>query len=581
MQVAAALNALVDQAPSRPPVFEYRKDGTPAVGVVGVAAPLLTATAEDAAAYDRPWEGAKARQRQQPQARGPALGGPPPGLLHALRPPPASAQGARALAAGQGPDGRLCRGPADGRRGERRAHPERDPAQLVPREGPSRARAPAPRRRPDPGRRRPRGPVGRHHGRGLRHPGHQGAPSLRGHAAHRLPVHEGGSGRDEHPPEGRVPRQGEPALHGRHLRCAPMSSGERWRRGRSAARSRRPRTSPRQEASRSSSWNEERAPAAAGRASAPASTSSCRRPSVLRGLRLGLVANPASVTRGLEHAAIALSREPSLRLRVALRSRARRVGRRPGPGGGRRQPRPPDRPARLEPLRSYPGPHRRDAGRSRRGRLRHAGRGRALLHLCLHDAPRARGLRPRRPPRRRPRPAQPPGRASRSKATSSTRHSPRSWAFTRCRYATGSPWASSALLFREERGLDVDLTVIRMKGWRRAMDFEDTGLPWVMPSPNMPTVDTAFVYPGGCLVEGHEPLRGPGDDATVRARGRSLDRSVGAGQGPRATSDLPAPRSAPSSSRPRFKSTRARPAAGCRSTSRIGGAFPPTSPTCS
>jgi uncharacterized protein YbbC (DUF1343 family) len=66
------------------------------------------------------------------------------------------------------------------------------------------------------------------------------------------------------------------------------------------------------------------------------------------------------------------------------------------------------------------------------------------------------------------------------------------------------------LLFREERDLDVDLTVIRMQGWRRGMAFEETGLPWVMPSPNMPAVDTAFVYPGGCLIEGTNLSEGRG-----------------------------------------------------------------------
>ena len=49
-----------------------------------------------------------------------------------------------------------------------------------------------------------------------------------------------------------------------------------------------------------------------------------------------------------------------------------------------------------------------------------------------------------------------------------------------------------------------------MRGWRRKMSFEDTGLPWVMPSPNMPTVDTAYVYPGGCLVEGTNLSEGRG-----------------------------------------------------------------------
>jgi len=41
-----------------------------------------------------------------------------------------------------------------------------------------------------------------------------------------------------------------------------------------------------------------------------------------------------------------------------------------------------------------------------------------------------------------------------------------------------------------------------MRGWRREMTFEETGLPWVMPSPNMPTLETAVVYPGTVLFEG-------------------------------------------------------------------------------
>jgi uncharacterized protein YbbC (DUF1343 family) len=67
-----------------------------------------------------------------------------------------------------------------------------------------------------------------------------------------------------------------------------------------------------------------------------------------------------------------------------------------------------------------------------------------------------------------------------------------------------------ALLFRAELALDVDLQVVRLGGWRRAMHFEDTGLPWVMTSPNIPTVDTAFVYPGGCLIEGTNLSEGRG-----------------------------------------------------------------------
>lgn len=65
-------------------------------------------------------------------------------------------------------------------------------------------------------------------------------------------------------------------------------------------------------------------------------------------------------------------------------------------------------------------------------------------------------------------------------------------------------------MFRAECGLDVELQVVKMRGWRRSMHFEETGLPWVLPSPNMPTVDTAFVYPGGCLVEGTNLSEGRG-----------------------------------------------------------------------
>jgi uncharacterized protein YbbC (DUF1343 family) len=67
-----------------------------------------------------------------------------------------------------------------------------------------------------------------------------------------------------------------------------------------------------------------------------------------------------------------------------------------------------------------------------------------------------------------------------------------------------------ALMFREELGLTVDLHIARMRGWRRGMHFGDTGLPWVLPSPNMPTPDTAVVYPGGCLVEGTNLSEGRG-----------------------------------------------------------------------
>jgi len=51
-----------------------------------------------------------------------------------------------------------------------------------------------------------------------------------------------------------------------------------------------------------------------------------------------------------------------------------------------------------------------------------------------------------------------------------------------------------------------------MQGWRRKMCFSETGRPWVMPSPNMPTPDTATVYPGMCLLEGTNVSEGRGTE---------------------------------------------------------------------
>jgi uncharacterized protein YbbC (DUF1343 family) len=67
-----------------------------------------------------------------------------------------------------------------------------------------------------------------------------------------------------------------------------------------------------------------------------------------------------------------------------------------------------------------------------------------------------------------------------------------------------------ALLFRAERKLEVELTVVPCRGWRREMLQRDTGLPWILPSPNMPTPETALVYPGACLLEGTNLSEGRG-----------------------------------------------------------------------
>jgi uncharacterized protein YbbC (DUF1343 family) len=70
-----------------------------------------------------------------------------------------------------------------------------------------------------------------------------------------------------------------------------------------------------------------------------------------------------------------------------------------------------------------------------------------------------------------------------------------------------------ARLFNEEFGISADLDVVKMEGWRREMYHDGaagTAIPWVMPSPNIPTVDTALVYPGAVLFEGTSVSEGRG-----------------------------------------------------------------------
>ena len=67
-----------------------------------------------------------------------------------------------------------------------------------------------------------------------------------------------------------------------------------------------------------------------------------------------------------------------------------------------------------------------------------------------------------------------------------------------------------AKLFNEEYGIGCDLTVIPMEGYTRDMEYEQTGKIWVVPSPNFPTVNTAFVYNATCIFEGTNISEGRG-----------------------------------------------------------------------
>ena len=74
----------------------------------------------------------------------------------------------------------------------------------------------------------------------------------------------------------------------------------------------------------------------------------------------------------------------------------------------------------------------------------------------------------------------------------------------------GMTIAELARLFNDHHGINAKLEIVPMEGWSRDMYWDATDLPWVMPSPNMPTLDTATVYPGMCLLEGTNISEGRG-----------------------------------------------------------------------
>jgi len=67
-----------------------------------------------------------------------------------------------------------------------------------------------------------------------------------------------------------------------------------------------------------------------------------------------------------------------------------------------------------------------------------------------------------------------------------------------------------AQLLNSEFGIGCELLVVPMRGWHRSLWFDETGLPWVMPSPNLPTVESTAVYPGTVLVEATQVSEGRG-----------------------------------------------------------------------
>ncbi|HEV8132642.1 MAG TPA: DUF1343 domain-containing protein [Acidobacteriota bacterium] len=74
----------------------------------------------------------------------------------------------------------------------------------------------------------------------------------------------------------------------------------------------------------------------------------------------------------------------------------------------------------------------------------------------------------------------------------------------------GMTYAELAQYINAELAIRCDLRVVKLKNWRRNEWFDQTGLPWITPSPNIPTLDSAIVYPGLCWIEGTNLSEGRG-----------------------------------------------------------------------
>ena len=79
-----------------------------------------------------------------------------------------------------------------------------------------------------------------------------------------------------------------------------------------------------------------------------------------------------------------------------------------------------------------------------------------------------------------------------------------------------------ARLFNEPFGIGCDLEVVHDGRLVARLWLDDTDAPWVLPSPNMPTLDSATVFPGHCSLRRHADVRREGDDAALRTDRRAL-----------------------------------------------------------
>ena len=120
-----------------------------------------------------------------------------------------------------------------------------------------------------------------------------------------------------------------------------------------------------------------------------------------------------------------------------------------------------------------------------------------------------------------------------------------------------------ARLFNDHFGIGADLEVVPLDGWTRAMYHDDAEVPWVIPSPNLPTLDSAIVYPGMVLLEGTMLSEGRGTTRPFEiagAPGIDADRLAAGLNG----LDLPGVRFRPATFEPTFQKHAGRTCGGCQ-----------------
>ena len=120
-----------------------------------------------------------------------------------------------------------------------------------------------------------------------------------------------------------------------------------------------------------------------------------------------------------------------------------------------------------------------------------------------------------------------------------------------------------ARLFNAEFGIGADLEVSRLGGWSRALYQDEAGAPWVIPSPNLPTLDSAVVYPGTVLLEGTMLSEGRGTTRPFELVGApGIDPAALAGA--LDSLGLPGVRFRPAAFEPTFQKHAGRPCGGCQ-----------------